>query len=137
MADATMPVATTSRIIPLIMNEAPDLRAALRARRESRQCARIEQRRLLRGGHSRGKLRARSTVSFSRQRKIFDPALFPLRCQRRLVPAVERRHLDLAAIGAVASGLSAPAAAKSMHWSSSWSPMARLLGSARTWVADG
>ena len=56
-----------------------------------------------------------------------------LRRQRRLVPAVERRHLDLAAIGAVASGLSAPAAAKSMHWSSSWSPMTRLLGSARTW----
>jgi hypothetical protein len=56
-----------------------------------------------------------------------------LRRQRRLVPAVECRHLDLAAIGAVASGLSAPAAAKSMHWSSSWSPMTRLLGSARTW----
>ena len=33
MADATMPVATTSRIIPLIMNEAPDLRAALLAHR--------------------------------------------------------------------------------------------------------
>src|SRR6516165_10250473 len=75
--------------------------------------------------------------SFGRQRKTFDPDLFRLRRQRRLVPAVERRHLDLAAIGAVASGLSAPAAAKSMHWSSSWSPMTRLLGSARTWVADG
>jgi hypothetical protein len=34
MADATMPVATTSRIIPLIMNESPDLCAALRAPRE-------------------------------------------------------------------------------------------------------
>jgi len=31
MADATMPVATTSKIIPLIMNELPDLRAALAA----------------------------------------------------------------------------------------------------------
>jgi hypothetical protein len=74
---------------------------------------------------------------FSRQRTTFDPDLFRLRkhrlYQRRLMPAAERRHLDLAAIGAVASGLSAPAAAKSMHWSSSWSPMTRLLGSARTW----
>ena len=34
MADATMPVATTSRIIPLIMNESPNLCAALRAPRE-------------------------------------------------------------------------------------------------------
>jgi len=61
----------------------------------------------LRGGHSRGKLSARSTLSFSRQGKIFDPDLFRLRCQRRLMPAVERRHLDLAAIGAAASGSSA------------------------------
>jgi hypothetical protein len=71
---------------------------------------------------------------FSPQRKTFDFRLRKHRLyQRRLVHAVERRHLDLAAIGAMASGLSAPAAAKSMHWSSSWSPMTRLLGSARTW----
>jgi len=42
--------------------------------------------------------------SFSRQRKTFDPDL-RLRCQRRLMPAVERRHLDLASID-VADGRS-------------------------------
>jgi hypothetical protein len=43
--------------------------------------------------------------SFSRQRKTFDPDLFRLRRQRRLVPAVERRDLDLASID-VADGRS-------------------------------
>jgi len=36
--------------------------------------------------------------SFSRQRKTFDPDLFRLRRQRRLIPAAERRHLVLASI---------------------------------------
>ena len=43
--------------------------------------------------------------SFSRQRKTFDPDLFRLRCQRRLMPAAERQHLDLTAID-VADGRS-------------------------------
>jgi hypothetical protein len=71
------------------------------------------------------------------QRKT-DPDLFRLRkhwlCQRRLMAAIERRHLDLASIGAADSQSSAPAAAQSMYWSSSKSAMVRLLGSTRTWA---
>jgi hypothetical protein len=48
--------------------------------------------------------------------------------------AIERRHLDLASIGAADSQSSAPAAAQSMYWSSSKSAMVRLLGSTRTWA---
>jgi hypothetical protein len=48
------------------------------------------------------------------------------------MPAVERRHFDLAAIGDADSVSSAPAAAKSMYWSSSKSAMVRLLGLTRT-----
>jgi hypothetical protein len=144
MVDATMPVATTSKIVPLIMNELLIFRLHF-ARVESGQCdtnwakATIARRtqaakKTRRPVCSASCSSARSAPSCrrpagGRQRKA-DP---DLRRQRRLLPAVERRHLDLAAIGAVASGLSAPAAAKSMHWSSSWSPMTRLLGSARRW----
>ena len=70
-----------------------------------------------------------SAVTLSGRYRKTDPDLFRLRkhrlCQHRLMPAVERRHLDLAAIGAADSGSLAPAAAKSMYWSSSWSPMTR------------
>ena len=76
-------------------------------------------------------------VNTGRQRKP-DPDLFRLRkhrlCQRRLMAAIERRHLDLASIGAADSQSSAPAAAQSMYWSSSKSAMVRLLGSTRTWA---
>jgi hypothetical protein len=68
-----------------------------------------------------------ASCSSSRQRKT-NPDLFRLG-KRRLMPAVvECRHLDLAAIGDAGSGSSAPAAAKSMYWSSSKSAMVRLLG---------
>ena len=56
--------------------------------------------------------------SFSRQRKTFDPDLFRLRCQRRLMPAAERQHLDLTAIDVADARSSAPPTAQSMYWSS-------------------
>jgi hypothetical protein len=65
----------------------------------------------------------------SRQRKT-DPDLVlwkhRLR-QRRLMHAVERQHFDRSAIGDADFVSSAPAAAKSMYWSSSKSAMVRLL----------
>jgi hypothetical protein len=67
--EAKTPAATTSKIIPPIMNEL--LIFALHFARKSRQCARIEQRRLLRGGTPRKTERAldgcRSVVSESAQ----------------------------------------------------------------------
>ena len=56
--------------------------------------------------------------SFGRQRKTFDPDLFRLRRQRRLIPAIERRHLDLASIDVADARSSAPPTAQSMYWSS-------------------
>jgi hypothetical protein len=132
MVETKTPAATTSRIIPPIMNEIFALQFAAsreqtvwhewakaaiarrtqprkRRRRARRPCEVIE--RALDGLARR----------FSRQRKTSDPDLFRLRklCHRRLMPAVGRRQLDLAAIGAADSWSSATPTAQSMYSSSS------------------
>jgi hypothetical protein len=87
--EAKTPAATTSKIIPPIMN------------------GRTQPRKIERAIDG-----CRSVV-----RESFSPRPVPIAVPAP--PHAERRNLDLAAIGAADSVSSAPAAAQSMYWSSS------------------